>query len=184
MSSPKGYREVTLDENTIATIEANTEKQHKITRQGIEGSFEVNIQKPSLWGHIWGYVYETGVGPTNIIRADRPWGVEVEWCIYGNLVQFICGKWCLRLHCESMGPGEEFDLPTGRCGIEIPMDPCKCCYKGKIEVPAGTIKPEHCGTPYKLVVTVQYLTACKDRLGAVTGFVEFPVIEFYQADAE
>ena len=181
MSIVKGYSEFKLDEKQIAATEATTEELHKVTRQGIEGTFEVCLPSPSLWGRIWGSVYEEGCPPANIIRADKQWGVHVGWCVYGNLVPFMCGKWCLRLHAESIGPGEEFDLPKERCSKEVPMDPCKCCYEERILVNPGIIKPEHCGIPYKLVLTVQYLTACKDRPGPVTGFVEFPVIEFYQS---
>jgi hypothetical protein len=185
MSIVKGYTEFTLDEKQIAATEASTEELHKFKRQGLEGSFEVCLPKPTLWGRMWGSVFEEGCPPTNIIRADKRWGVELHWCIYGSLVQFMCGSWCVRLHCESMGPGEEFDFPQDskeRCAKLIKMDPCKSCYEDYIYVPAGFVKTEWCGTPYKVVATVQYLTACKDRPGPVTGFIEFPIIEFYQTE--
>jgi hypothetical protein len=176
-----------LDKKQIDAIEASTEELYKVTRKGILGYLEVNLPTPSLWGNIWGsvYEYEGGLGtPANIIRADKEWGVEVNWCLYGTLVQFMCGEWCIRLHCESVGEGEEFDIPREakeRCTKKIPMDPCKNCYQYTIRVNPGIIKPEHCGTPYKLVATVQYLTACNAIPAPLTGFIEFPLIEFYEA---
>jgi hypothetical protein len=175
-----------IDNETIASMEAITEKSQNVTRQGVLGTFEVNLPDPPLWGKIWATVQETGIPPANIIRADKPWGVDVHWCIYGNLAPFICGSWCVRLHLESIGPGPEFNLPGKgeKCAKLIAIDPCKNCYGAYIDVSPGVIKPEQCGIPYKLVVTVQYLTACKDRTGPMTGFVEFPVIEFYQAEVD
>jgi hypothetical protein len=183
MTTVRGFS-YELDEKAIASMEASAEKSQSVTRQGVLGTFEVNLPNPPVWGRIWATVHETGEAPSNIIRADKPWGVEVEWCVYGKLVPFICGSWCIRLHCESIGEGPEFDLPGKgqRCAKLMPVDPCLNCYKTYIEVPAGIIKTQHCGTPYKLVVTVQYLTACKERTGPMTGFVEFPTIEFYEAE--
>jgi len=178
MDNVQGYTEFTLSQEMIDKIE----KECNCKCQGVKGSFEVCIHRPGLWGKIWGNICERDCPPANIIRADREWGINLCWCWFGNLVPFICGEWCVKFHFESMGAGEEFDLPRPKeCLIKIPVDPCKNCYETTYWVSAGTIRPEHCGTPYKVIATVQYLSHCKGKPGPITGFVEFPLIEFYDA---
>lgn len=51
--------------------------------------------------------------------------------------------------------------------------------KGNFEVslPPPYVGGEHCSNPYKLVVTITYLTAC-GKLGPIAGFVEGPMVQF------
>jgi hypothetical protein len=88
------------------------------------GVFETPIPVRGLFdGEIYAAVYEQGgAGPTNIIRTDQNWGVIVKWKTSGSLVRMICGKWCLQMHLESMGPGPELTLPVK--AKHLPLDPC------------------------------------------------------------
>ena len=45
-------------------------------------------------------------------------------------------------------------------------------------VKAGTVKPEHCSTPFKLATTVVYKNAC-GLPGPMAGFVEGSILQFY-----
>ncbi len=153
------------------------------------------------------YDYEAAdVTSTSLIRADQDWGVKLHWYLEGCLVPFICGWWNITLFFEGMGSskgygygkgsdygkgdydadsdysGEEFDL---KAECEIPLNPClkldenghaNYCYDFKI--PKGTIKPGHCGRPYKLVASITYKTVCGCP-GPMAGFVEKPMIYFY-----
>jgi len=179
METSTGLTEFTLSADAMASMEKACGSSRC---EGTLGSFEVCLHRPALWGKIWAYIYEEDCPPTNIIRADKNWGVKICWEIYGNLVPFICGNWCLHLDFESIGEGPEFDLPLGGKEIKIPLNPCKCHYEYDFKVPKGTIKPEHCSSPYKVVATVTYLTSCRDEPGPMAGFVEFPVIQFYKAN--
>jgi len=156
-----------------------------------KGDFEVSLSNPALAGGIEAEVYEVGgVAPSSIIRADQDWGVKIKWFLEGTLVPFICGSWCITLYFESMGSPDgpdynedEFDLHSK---YEIKLDPCitpdDCgrywyCYDFK--VPKGTVKPGHCGRPYLLVTAITYKTMC-DRPGPMAGFVQGPMIQFYE----
>ena len=78
------------------------------------GSFEVSGSPHLLTGTIAADVYELGgVAPTNIIRIDEAWKVSIDWELIGSLKSMVCGTWCLHLHLESIGKGEELDLFEG-----------------------------------------------------------------------
>jgi hypothetical protein len=158
-----------------------------------EGKFEVSLSNPALGGGIEAEVYEVGgAAPTNIIRADQDWGVNLKWYLKGTLVPFICGYWCVTLHFESIGSPkgpdhneDEFDL---HAGYEIKLDPCKkpdahghYWYEYDFKVPKGKIKPGHCGRPYMVVAAITYKTMC-NRPGPMAGFVQGPMIQFYQPE--
>ncbi len=146
-----------------------------------QGNLEVSLPQPYLGGEIYAKVYEVkGAKPTTIIRTDQEWGVEVHWDLKGSLAPFICGEWCVHLCLESMGPGPELRLDHPH----IPLNPCgdgeyDCDFRVKPYVVTG----KDCSTPYKLVVTVTYLTAC-EKPGPIAGFVEGPLLQFYEADGK
>ena len=146
------------------------------------GSFEVSGTPKLLYGTIEADVYELGgVAPTNIIRIDEDWLVRIKWALHGSLKSMICGKWCLHVHLESIGRGPELDLPhpDRKEEIHVDLDPCgngEYCYD--FRVPAGTVRPEHCSTPFKVVATVTYENACC-KPGPMAGFVEFGILQFY-----
>jgi hypothetical protein len=145
--------------------------------------FEINHPLAgSLKGGVTAYITEVdGVDPTVIIEADKAFKVHLNWWLDGALTPYVCGKWCIHLFLESIGPGPELKLPEH--AIEIPLDPCpgRNDYAAWIVVPANTIKPEHCAVPYKMVATVTYRTP-KDKPGPMAGFVDGPVLQFYVTD--
>jgi len=145
-----------------------------------KGSFEVSGAPNLLNGYISADVYEIGgVSPSNIIRIDEDWRVHLEWALEGTLKSMICGTWCIHLHLESIGKGPELDLPDPGPEIQVPLNPCgNGKYSYDFVVKAGTIKPEHCSTPFKLVSTVVYENEC-GLPGPMAGFVEGSVLQFY-----
>jgi len=145
-----------------------------------KGSFEVSGDPNLLSGYISADVYENGgVAPTNIIRVDESWFVRLNWALEGSLKSMICGTWCLHLHLESIGKGPELNLPDPYPEIQVPLDPCgDGRYTYDFVVKAGTVKPEHCSTPFKLVSTITYENAC-GLPGPMAGFVEGSILQFY-----
>jgi len=146
----------------------------------MHGKFEVSLPHPQLFGEIYGEVYEVGgASPTSIIRTDQDWGVKIHWDLKGSLARFICGKWCIHLLLESMGPGPELKLDPHR--EYFPLDPCGDGeYNFDFRVRRGVVKAEHCSSIYKLVVAVTYITPC-DKPGPIAAFVEGPLLQFYEA---
>lgn len=150
-------------------------------------AFETPFRQKGLFdGVIDATVHEhVGFPPTTIIRSDQVWGVYVKWKTSGTLVRMICGKWCLQVHLESIGPGPELRLP--RRPVHIPLTPCKrhkhpytIYYKYHLDIAAGTITPAHCGIPYKLVTSLTYIDIC-GKPGPIAGFVEGPILQFIRA---
>jgi hypothetical protein len=148
----------------------------------IVGRFETsgNLRSPYLSGEIGAYITEVdGVDPVTIIRSDQDWKVHVHWTLSGKLNEFVCGEWCLNLFLESIGPGRELRLPDEELHVHLKPQPYETRYWETICIPAGRVPVDMCGTPYKLVVTVTYLTP-KGEPGPMAGFVEGPVVQFYQ----
>ena len=145
----------------------------------LHGNFEVSLPEPYLGGEIYAEVYEVGgARPTTIIRTDQEWGVKLHWDLKGSLAPFICGRWCVHLFLESMGPGPELKLDANP--DYIPLDPCgNGEYDFDFRVRRGVVTGRHCSNPYKLVATITYLTAC-DKPGPIAGFVEGPMLQFYE----
>jgi len=146
-----------------------------------KGNLEISLPELYLSGEIYAEVYELGgAKPTSIIRTDQEWGVKVHWDLKGSLAPLICGEWCVHLCLESIGPGPElrFDHP------HIHLDPCGDGeYNCDFRIKPGKIRGKDCSYPYKLVVTVTYLTAC-EKPGPIAGFVEGPILQFYDPDGE
>lgn len=133
-----------------------------------------------LQGSIQAAIMEYGgVKPTTIIRTDTDWAIRISWSLHGVLSPLICGDWCIHAFFESMGPGPELKLPDDKGEILIPLDPCgDCNYQYDFYIPKGKVGVEHCGIPYKLVVSLTYYDSC-GRPGPMAGFVELPMLQFY-----
>lgn len=146
-------------------------------------SFEINRPLAGLLtGTISAFVTEVdSVDPTTIIEADKDFKVHINWSLEGSLTPYVCGSWCVSIFLESIGPGPELKLPVEP--VTVPLDPApgRNEYSAWILVPAGTIQPEHCNVPYKLVSTVTYRTP-KNRPGPMAGFVDGDVLQFYLVD--
>jgi hypothetical protein len=159
----------------------------------ILGQVEVNeIAGNILSGRVSARVrVEDATLPTYIIDADDDWFVDVHWDVTGQLAPMVCGKFCVRIILENLGPGgEDFEQ-------EIPhmleMVPCQFKYDTTIKVPAGKVQEEWCGTPYKAVAVVTYLTNCHSsnyrvygpedsrsyKPGPWIGTVELPLMTFF-----
>jgi hypothetical protein len=145
--------------------------------------FEIN--RPlnlALKGDISAYTTQAdSVDPITILEADKDFKVHVNWYLEGDLTPFVCGTWCISVFMESIGPGPELKLPAEPVEIELYPTTGRNEYNAWVLIPADTIKPEHCGVPYKLVTTVTYRTP-KYRPGPMAGFVEGPVVQFYVSD--
>ena len=144
-----------------------------------DGKLEASLEEPFLSGDVSATVYEKGgVRPTTIIRTDQEWGVKVDWFIEGTLTEYICGYWCVRVSLESIGEGPERSWEYKN----IRLDPCgDGKYYHDFKFDPGVITADYCSTPYKLVVTVTYLTECY-KPGPIAGIVELPIVQFYHAE--
>ncbi len=161
------------------------------------GHFETDLD-PLLTGSISANISDE-VEPcskyVSIIEADDYWYVTAQWQISGPLRRMICGYWCVRLFLESLGE-DDLDLELTNDEGAIELDPCgDGCYTAHFKVKPYTVRVEQCGTPFKPILTVQYLTHCKFPYkteaeweaaphckqylpGPIAGFVDFPVTQF------
>ena len=144
-----------------------------------DGKLEASLEEPLLYGDISARLYEKdGVKPTTIIRTDQAWGVKVDWFLQGSLTEYICGYWCVRVSLESIGEGPEKSWESKH----IRLNPCgDGTYSYDFKFKPGDITADFCSTPYKLVVTVTYISDCY-RPGPIAGFVELPIVQFYHAE--
>jgi hypothetical protein len=146
-----------------------------------DGKLEWSLEEPSLYGDVSAAIYEKdGVKPKTIIRTDQEWGVRVYWELKGSLAEYICGSWCVRVCLESIGKGPERNWEYK--GIRL--DPCgKGEYRYDFKFKPDEITADFCSTPYKLVVTVTYISECH-KPGPIAGFVELPIVQFYHGEGE
>ena len=129
---------------------------------------------------------------TYVIDADDPWYVDVHWDVTGQLAPMVCGKFCVRIILENLGPGgDDFEQEIPRM---IEMKPCQFKYDTTIQVPAYRVQEEWCGTPYQAVVIVTYLTNCPTsryreygaedsrsyKPGPWIGTVQLPLMTFFK----
>ena len=143
---------------------------------------EIDFPDFDLKAYLRAFVYEADERPTNrIIRIDENWGVKIHWWLKGRWARCLCGYWCVGVHFESIGSGDEFELPLPRDNL-IALDPCgNGHYHYDLKVPARYVKPEHCSSIYKLVVSLTYRTPCK-KPGPIAGFCELPLFQFYESE--
>lgn len=191
-------------EGAMATIASNsTNAQSASTPIGDpyndptfkHGFFETDLPKHFLSGRVVARVREEdGEVATRIVDANEPWAVDVYWELTGVLVPMICGKWCLRVFLESLGP-DSFDKEIGYPLVEL--HPCLGGrYEAHINVPKDFVKVEQCGTPYEAVVSLTYLTNCRIRAGgdeqdhtsyrpgAIAAIVKLPTMQFFNEGIE
>lgn len=144
-----------------------------------ECSFEVSPIASRLEGTIKAAIYEEGgVAPTTIIQIDQNWYVDVEWTLTGHMRRHLCGQWCVKVHLESVGVGNEYSLPE-HCEY-FPIDPCNNgVYTKRINIPAGTISASDCGKVYLVAVTLTSLDACC-KPGHIAAYCKGPSLMFYQ----
>jgi hypothetical protein len=142
--------------------------------KGYDGKTEVEIKTGLSFLELYAGIYENGKLTNHIINVNQPWDIRVHFGIAGPLAELICGYWCVKVYFESMGHGREFDLHFP----EYEFD----CHKKHwcLTIPGTGIRPDYCGEPYKVVVTVQAKSHCYKPV-AIVGFVELPLVQFYEA---
>jgi hypothetical protein len=119
----------------------------------------------------------------NIIRTDQDWGVKVDWEMKGVLALFLNEEFQVRFFLESMGPGQEYQLP-----VPLPARVSTLAAVLDMTVPSRTysetITIDHTTTPiapgtYKLTITLQLFDSSTGTPYPVAGFVEGPMVQFY-----
>lgn len=133
-----------------------------------------------LTGGMQATIYEDGEeGPQQHIRIDRDWYVDVEWYLHGHLTRHLCGSFCIGVHLESIGAGEEFSL-----GPEaVVMEPCgDGHYRHRFKVNAGRVSAGECGTLYEVAVTLTSKDSCGGA-GHIAAFCKEGCVMFVEPPA-
>jgi len=124
-----------------------------------------------------------GVNPTNNIRSDQDWDLQVEWYLKGWILdsaffEFL-GEWTVHLYLESMGPGDEyaFDVvvPVSTFTPE-PGDSTRRNYEATIELSPGDVAP---GT-YTAVGAITYGAGATPGPIAAHAAAEPDMVQIYQ----
>jgi hypothetical protein len=144
------------------------------------GEFEVEFPSNLLAGIITAEVYEDGEAPSRILDIEDGWNVDIHWELTGPVFPMIDGTWHVDGYMESMGPGDEFELPNEPAPISVNPNPTHK-YDAHFHIPAGTVNPApgENDIVYKLVVTVTYFNTWGVP-GPMAGFVEVPMLHFYK----
>jgi hypothetical protein len=144
-------------------------------------AFEVSSPLTGLLrGEIDAYVTEVGgVAPATLIRTDELLEIHVEWSLEGQLTEYICGAWCVRVVAESIGPGPEVQFPEPAMMVPLTSAPESTKYQATLRIPASTFQPQTCVAVFKLVVVVAYRTP-QGLPGPMAGFVELRLQAIYE----
>jgi len=146
----------------------------------VNGQFEVEAGIPAsvLSGTIGADAHEPGEPATRIFDVNDLVNVDCNWSLTGSLARMIGGTWQCDLYLESMGGGREFELE----GCTVPLAPSgPGTYACTIPIPPGTITfaPGETDIVYQLVVSLTYKDT-NGRPGPIVGFVELPMVQWYQ----
>ena len=141
--------------------------------------FEINFPMP-LTGRITvAYLTEQGgVTPVTIVSSADGFGAHVEWELYGWLGQWMPGNWRICMLLESIGPGQEYSLPSP--AATIPLNPGELpppytkTFKHDILIPAGTVEP---GT-YRVVISLTY-DLPNGKPGPFAGHANLEYVQIY-----
>ena len=145
-----------------------------------ECPFDISAHTCKLSGSMQATIYEEGEeGPQEHITIDKDWYVDVEWFLHGHLTRHLCGSFCVAVHLESIGEGEEYSFGPE----EIKMDPCgDGHYRHRFKVPAGAVKAGACGRLYIVAVTLTSKDACGDP-GHIRAFCKEGCVMFTEPAA-
>ena len=126
-------------------------------------------------------LYDTsGQNPVDIIQRGQAYKVIVDVELGANIKRLLCGKWCVCVSAESIGPGGEPRVCT-----KIPMDNCNPkADRAIIDLPSTWFEQdqqiEGCGTVYELVVTVAAYDKCEKPLPiGLVGFCKLGPVAVY-----
>ena len=143
---------------------------------------EISPFADDLRVEMWASVFESPDSdtPTTIVRSDQTWFVEVCWDLTGKLARHLCGKWCLCLLLESVGPGEDYG--GDEFCIEIDMDPCReDPYCHTFEISPDQIECRRCGSLYLVGITLVAIDPCGNP-GHIAGYCRGPSVMCYPGE--
>lgn len=168
-------------ENFTETAAAPEDRQEiaeaqfeQLLKTDFAGKTEVELKTGLNLIRLYAGVYENGRPTNGIINVNKPWDVRVSFGLVGPLREIICGKWCVSVNFESIGPGHEFR-------VEHPEYDFNCKhYYWSLRFPGPRLDPTKCTTPYKIVVTVAARSHCGKPVG-ILGHVELPLVQFFAA---
>jgi hypothetical protein len=124
---------------------------------------------------------------SNVIATTQKWGVILEWAMTGIEARRGRGHWKAHVLLESMGPGNEYMLPSAGPVVVLNSQGVWTAATGTrtfdniagklpIEIDPA-VDPIAPGT-YRLTTTLQYYDEA-DVPYPVSGFFEGPMLEFY-----
>lgn len=127
-------------------------------------------------------VLDADRNPNHVLELGKPWSIEVKWETHNipavppsNVADVLGGEWLVSAYLESMGAAFEGQVgPT----VTVPYEPWPGAagWTATIHVPA-TQPPS--AAVYKLATVIAYRYGGSPK--PMAGFVEGPLIQFYQA---
>jgi hypothetical protein len=127
------------------------------------GEFQVmKVPAEQLSGVLHGQVVDPGSQPTNVVRRNEGWTVDVSWEVGGELVDWLAGRWHVEIIADLLGGGETRHPSPA---VEMTFTPGSGRYTASVPM-RGQLSP---GT-YDLVVNLTTTTAA-GTAGALGGFV-------------
>lgn len=120
-------------------------------------------------------VLDNSSAPTNVLDAQDPFDVVVEWEVPDPINDLIGGSFRVRLFAESIGPGPEIQIGST---TNVAAVPNLANYSTTLTVPGSTllgedVAPSSSGV-YKIVAVLQHLNGGANE---VSGFAESPLIQ-------
>jgi hypothetical protein len=115
--------------------------------------------------------------PPMHIPIDGHWSVTFEWSLEGVEAR-LEGEWQLDVSVQPVAPGPPLRLREEP--VRIPAEPGVESYSSRYDVPAGTVTPEHCGSPYRATALLSYRPEGMER-PLLGGFVRLGALQFYAA---
>jgi hypothetical protein len=175
---------------------------------GLESSFVMSgLVTPFLEGSISAPTVKEIGGPLTkmVIRTTQDWEITVNWEVHGSLLSKpttasfpFTGDWIIRAYLESIGPGQDYTLPTVN-GQRLSVNASKTEelssastddrreYTATVSIPKR-IKADGStdtnGVPagiYKLVVAVTHESS-PGVPGPIAGFYESGMLQIYDPD--
>ena len=136
--------------------------------------------------------------PTTVVDCDTGASVKVHWDIEGHLKKHLCGKWCVCVHLESLGPGPELSVKNPCESID--WEPCnEGGWNYEVVIPHDITTPQdnntngvddkdelcdpnQCGLLYQIGVTLTSKNGCGGP-GHIAAYCKGPCIMFYKGES-
>jgi hypothetical protein len=115
--------------------------------------------------------------PPMHIPIDGPWSVTFEWSLEGVEAR-LEGEWQLDVSVQPVAPAPPLRLREEP--VRISAEPGVESYRSRYDVPAGTVTPEHCGSPYRATALLSYRPEGMER-PLLGGFVRLGALQFFAA---